>query len=49
MSYTYPLPYAAPFVERVDAPPTGVKAHRWVLRDDNQQHYHGVVAAPHIR
>jgi hypothetical protein len=43
MSYTYPLSGFASFVERVDAPPPGARARRWVLRDDNQQHYHGVV------
>jgi len=43
MVYSFPLGYAAPFVERVDALPPGAHARRWVLRDDNQQHYHGVM------
>jgi hypothetical protein len=43
MSYTYPLSTFSSFVERVDEPAPGTLARRWVLRDDNQQHYHGVV------
>jgi hypothetical protein len=39
----YPLPEARHLVERVPEIPTGIRARRWVLRDDNQQHYHGVV------
>lgn len=30
-------------VEHVDTFPAGVKVARWVIRDDNNQHYHGVV------
>jgi hypothetical protein len=43
MDYSYPLASAAELVERIDAPPTGVKPRRWVLRDDNQRHYHGLI------
>jgi hypothetical protein len=39
--YKFPLSSAEPLVERVDAFPSGVTPRRWVLRDDNQQHYHG--------
>jgi hypothetical protein len=39
--YSFPLSTARPLVERIEAPPAGVSPHRWVLRDDNQQHYHG--------
>jgi hypothetical protein len=41
--YSFPVPSAREFVERVDDFPPGVHARRWVLRDDNQQHYHGVI------
>jgi len=43
MSYSYPLDSAPPLVERVDRVPDGTRSRRWVLRDDNQRHYHGVV------
>lgn len=29
--------------ERLDSFPPNVRPHRWVLRDDNRQHFHGVV------
>ena len=44
MMYTYPLPNAASLAERVSDLPPGRRARRWVLRDDNQQHYHGVLS-----
>jgi hypothetical protein len=43
MSYSYPLYSAHSLVERLDNAPFGARVRRWVLRDDNQQHYHGVV------
>lgn len=39
--YSFPLRGESEFVERVASAPPGVPMHRWVLRDDNQQHYHG--------
>src|ERR1043166_6684037 len=42
--YAYPLRATHALVERVDEAPPGVAVRRWVLRDDNQQHYHGRVA-----
>ena len=30
-------------VKRLEQFPPGITPRRWVLRDDNQQHYHGVV------
>jgi hypothetical protein len=39
----YPEPTARHLVARLPAPPRGTRVRRWVLRDDNQQHYHGVV------
>jgi hypothetical protein len=39
----YPAQEAAHLAERLDAFPPTVRPRRWVLRDDNQQHYHGVV------
>jgi hypothetical protein len=39
----YPLPHAHHLVERLACPPEGFRVRRWVLRDDNQQHYHGVL------
>ena len=33
-----------PGVERVESFPPGVKVARWVIRDDNNQHHHGVVS-----
>jgi hypothetical protein len=40
--YEFPLRSTHALVERLDQPPLG-EIRRWVLRDDNQQHYHGVV------
>jgi hypothetical protein len=34
----------AHLVERVGAVPAGERIRTWTLRDDNQQHYHGVVS-----
>ena len=42
-NYSFPLRSTAALVERVDSAPPGVPVRRWVIRDDNQQHYHGVV------
>lgn len=39
----YPRPEHRHLVERLSTPPFGARPRRWVLRDDNQQHYHGVV------
>lgn len=44
MSYSYPLGSARQLAERVDEEPGGVRGRRWVLRDDNQRHSHGVVS-----
>jgi hypothetical protein len=43
-NYSFPLWSTAALVERVDSAPAGVPVRRWVMRDDNQQHYHGVVS-----
>jgi hypothetical protein len=43
-NYSFPLRSTAALVERVDSAPLGAKVRRWVMRDDNQQHYHGVVS-----
>lgn len=34
----------AHLVERIALVPSGVRVRTWTLRDDNQQHHHGVVA-----
>lgn len=39
----YPASTAAHLVERLESFPSKVRPRRWVLRDDNEQHYHGVV------
>lgn len=39
--YEFPLATARSFAERLDEFPAGASPRRWVLRDDNQQHYHG--------
>lgn len=39
--YEFPLRSANELIERLDQPPANVHVHRWVLRDDNQQNYHG--------
>jgi hypothetical protein len=39
----YPRSGDERFVQRLEVFPPGVKVARWVIRDDNQQHYHGVV------
>jgi hypothetical protein len=41
--YSFPLPSAAELVERLESAPPGAPVRRWVLRDNNQQEYHGVV------
>jgi hypothetical protein len=42
MVFTYPLEHE--LVQRVEEIPTDVHPRHWVIRDDNQQHYHGVVS-----
>jgi hypothetical protein len=42
--YSFPLRTAHALVERLEEPPSGARVRRWVLRDDNQQHYHGSIA-----
>jgi len=44
MTYWYPLNTAASLAERVSELPPGERARRWVLRDDNMQHYHGIIS-----
>lgn len=44
MTDSYPLSTTSRFVERVQSFPSGAKIAHWVIRDDNQQHYHGVVS-----
>ena len=34
-------------MERIAAPSPHEQSRRWVLRDDNQQHHHGVVRSAH--
>ena len=41
--YEFPLHSVRALVERVDESVVGQR-RRWVLRDDNQQHYHGRVS-----
>ena len=41
---SFPGSTSANFVQRVKSFPPGAKVARWVIRDDNQQHYHGVVS-----
>jgi uncharacterized protein YndB with AHSA1/START domain len=43
MAERLPPADARHLVERLTEAPVGRRARRWVLRDDNQQHYHGVV------
>lgn len=43
MTFRYPLSAVRELAERVELPPAGVTCRRWVLRDDNQRHVHGVV------
>ena len=42
--YSFPLRSASEFVERVHFAPADAEVRRWVLRDDNLRHYHGVVS-----
>jgi hypothetical protein len=39
----YPSSTHSHLVERLSAAPVGSRPRRWILRDDNHQHYHGVV------
>jgi hypothetical protein len=41
--YSFPLGAAHALIERLAAAPSDSAIRRWVLRDDNQQHYHGVI------
>lgn len=40
---SYPAKAAAHLVVRLESFPPKARPRRWVLRDDNGQHYHGVV------
>ena len=40
--YEFPLPSVRSLVERIEGDAAGT-SRRWVLRDDNPQHYHGRV------
>ena len=42
--YNFPLRSTNEFVERVHEAPADAHVRRWVLRDDNLRHYHGVVS-----
>lgn len=44
MTDSHPTPTTSRLVERVPSFPPGAKVARWVIRDDNHQHYHGVVS-----
>jgi hypothetical protein len=41
--FSYPLSSSQHLAERVEQVPSQSPARRWVLRDDNQRHHHGVV------
>lgn len=41
--YSFPLQNANEFAERLQSAPSDAQVRRWVLRDDNEQHYHGRV------
>jgi hypothetical protein len=41
--YSFPLRNASEFAERLTSAPADVPLRRWVLRDDNEQHYHARV------
>ena len=43
MSFKYPLDATRALAQRVDQVPAGASHRRWVLRDDNERHYHAVV------
>lgn len=43
MTYLYPPAGTQHLVERLTTLPPSERARRWVMRDDNQQHYHGAV------
>jgi hypothetical protein len=43
MTERYPYPVHRPLVERVAEVPSAASVLRWVIRDDNRQHHHGVV------
>ena len=43
MSFKYPLDATRALAQRVDQVPAGASYRRWVLRDDNERHYHAVV------
>lgn len=42
--YSFPLASYRHLVERIESPPSGVNQRRWVIRDDNEQHYHGRIS-----
>ena len=41
--YSFPLRNASEFAERLTSVPPDAPVRRWVLRDDNEQHYHARV------
>jgi len=43
MSYRFPLDVSRALAQRVEGVPAGAVHRRWVIRDDNQQHYQGIV------
>ena len=43
MTYRFPLDVSRALAQRVEGVPAGAVHRRWVIRDDNQQHYHGIV------
>lgn len=42
-SEDFPVPNMSHLVRRIDDFPARTRPRRWVLRDDNKQHYHGTV------
>jgi len=41
--YSFPLRSGYTLIERLESLPSDAVVRRWVLRDDNQQHYHGLI------
>ena len=44
MSASFPYPSFHHLARRVSQAPRGATVHRWVLRDDNHQHHHGILS-----
>lgn len=42
-NYEFPLRSTHELVERLDRPPLDAEIRHWTLRDDNDQHHHGIV------